>query len=124
MSLLQSIGEIGFGVIFLVGAVFNLFYTLRHGEEFYGSFAENAWFPPSRVAVRRLVIPHSTFFTLILVVLQLVIATLILTRGDFVKTGLIMGGIFSLGAAFVSSKGGAVGNIILSMLLFLLAANH
>ncbi len=42
ISILRNIVEIGFGLLFLVGAIFNVSYTLRHGEEFYGSFATSA----------------------------------------------------------------------------------
>jgi hypothetical protein len=123
-AILQTIGEIGFGLLFLVGAIFNLGYTLRHGEEFYGSFAENAWFPPSSSLIRRLVIPHASIFTTLLIALQIGIAILILSRGDFVKTGLIVGCLFSLVAAFASSIGGAIANLILAALMALLAFGH
>ena len=120
-AFLQTIGEIGFGLLFLVGAMFNLGYTLRHGEEFYGSFAENAWLPPSSFLTRRLVIPRAFLFTALLIALQISIATLILSRGDFVRTGLIVGCLFSLAAALASSKGGAIGNLTLAALMALLA---
>jgi hypothetical protein len=38
----RNIVEIGFGLLYLVGAIFNVLYTLRHGDEFYGSFAEKS----------------------------------------------------------------------------------
>ena len=66
ISILRNIVEIGFGLLFLVGAIFNVSYTLRHGEEFYGSFATSAWFGPSRRLVRSVVIPHARLFTVLL----------------------------------------------------------
>ena len=39
MRIFINIGEIGFGILFLVGAIFNLSYTLRHGKEFYGNLS-------------------------------------------------------------------------------------
>jgi hypothetical protein len=119
--MLRTIGEVGIGLLFLIGAIFNFGYTLRHGEEFYGSFAENAWFPPSTYLVRRLVIPHASLVTALLIVGQITIATLILSRGDFVEIGLLLGCLFSLTAAFVSSIGGAIGNLALAALMALLA---
>jgi hypothetical protein len=120
-AFLQTVGEVGFGLLFLLGAIFNLVYTTRHGEEFYESFAENAWFPPSSFLTRRLVIPRATLFTALLIVLQISAAALILSRGDFVRVGLIVGCLFAFTAAFVSSKGGAIANLTLAALLALLA---
>jgi hypothetical protein len=54
--------EIGFGLLFLVGAIFSLSYILRHGKEFYGSFAASAWFGPSRKLVRNFLIIVSFVF--------------------------------------------------------------
>ena len=123
-EILRTIVEIGLGLFFLVGAIFNIAYTLRHGEEFYGSFAENAWFPLSSILMRRLVIPRATLFTILIVGLQIGVATLILSRGDFVQIGLIVGCLFSLAAAFVSSTGGAIGNLALAVMMALLAFSH
>jgi hypothetical protein len=123
-AFLQTIGEVGFGLLFLVGALFNLSYTLRHGEEFYGSFAENAWLPPSPFLIRRLVIPRATLFTVLLIALQIGVAILILSRGDLVRTGLIVGCLFSLVAVFVSSIGGSIANLALAILMALLALSR
>ena len=117
----RTIGEVGIGLLFLIGAIFNIAYTLRHGEEFYGSFAENAWFPPSKYLMLRLVIPHASLVTALLIIVQISIATLILSRGDFVEIGLILGCLFSLTAVFVSSIGGAIGNVTLAVLMAVLA---
>lgn len=122
--MLWTIGEVGFGLLFLVGAIFNLGYTLRHGEEFYGSFAENAWFPFSAFLIRWLVIPRASLFTILIIACQISVAILILSRGDFVKAGLIVGCLFCLVAAFVSSVGGAIGNLTLAALMALLAFSH
>ena len=45
MNAVHTIAEIGIGLLFGVGAVFNTIYTLRHGDEFYGSFATAACLP-------------------------------------------------------------------------------
>jgi hypothetical protein len=120
-DVLRNIGEIAFGVLFLVGAIFNLAYTLSHGEEFFGSFAANAWLRPSQTLVRRLVIPRAKVFTVLLVALQLSVAVMIFSRGELVTTGLTVGAAFALAAAFVSSPGGAVANLALAAAQALLA---
>lgn len=57
MSAIRTIAEIGIGLLFAVGGIFNTSYTLRHGDESYGSFAMAAWFPGARSLVKRIVIP-------------------------------------------------------------------
>jgi hypothetical protein len=121
ISNLKNIVEIGFGLLFLVGAIFNVSYTLRHGEEFYGSFAASAWFRPSRKLVRSVVIPEAKLFTILLVALQVSIAVTILSRGNLIQYGLIAGAVFSLAAVLVSNVPGALANLALAALQVFLA---
>lgn len=121
VSNLKNIIEIGIGLLFLVGAIFNVSYTLRHGEEFYGSFAASAWFRPSRKLVRSVVIPQAKLFTILLVALQVSIAVTILSRGNFIQYGLIAGAVFSLAAVLVSNVPGAIANLALAALQVFLA---
>lgn len=111
----RTIIEIGFGLLYLVGALFNYLYTLRHGEEFYGSFADNALFGLSGELVRSLVIPHSTLFTGLLIAFQLLVAFSILSRGPLVMPGLIAGAIFSFSVVFVSNLPGAIANLLMAV---------
>lgn len=121
MNTLRIVGEIAFGLLFLVGAIFNLSYTFRHGEEFYGSFADKAWFPLSRTLVRSVVIPRTRFFTVLLIIMQVTVAVLIFSRGNRAEIGLIIGAVFALFAALVSSLGGTIANLALAALQALLA---
>lgn len=124
ISNLKNIVEIGVGLLFLVGAIFNVSYTFRHGEEFYESFAASAWFHPSRKLVRSVIIPQAKLFTILLVALQLSIAVTILSRGNLVQYGLIAGAVFSLAAALVSNVPGAIANLALAALQLFLAFTH
>lgn len=124
MQTLRNVSEIGFGLLFLIGAVFNLSYTLRHGEEFYGSFAENAWFSLSGTLMRAIVIPRARLVTALLILIQVTVAALILSRGTLVRYGLIIGVTFALLAALVSSIGGAIANLVLAAIQALLALAH
>ena len=92
--MLINIVEIGFGLLFLVGAIFSFSYILRHGAEFYGSFAASAWFGPSRKLVRSVVIPRAKLFTVLLIALQASVALMVFSRGSLVKPGLIAGAVF------------------------------
>jgi hypothetical protein len=121
MQTLRNVGEIGLGLSFLIGTIFNLSYTLRHGEEFFESFAANAWFPLSRTLMRAIVIPRARLFTALLIATQVTAAALILSRGTLAGYGLIIGAAFALFAALVSSLGGAIANLLLAATQVLLA---
>lgn len=113
--------EIGFGVLFAIGAVFNATYTLRNGAEFYRSFAEGAWLPPARDLIEKVVIPNATVVTVGLILFEAAAALLILTRGDMVQPALIAGAGFALIAAAASNPAGTIANLFLAALLVTLA---
>jgi hypothetical protein len=120
-AILVNIGEIGFGILFLISAIFNLSYTLRHGKEFYGSFVSNAWFGPYKTLIRIVVIPHATVFTILLAAFLVSLALMILTRGSFVKPALVAGAVFSLAVVPASNLPGAIANLAMATALALLA---
>jgi len=72
--LFRNIIEIGLGLLYLIGAIFNFLYTLHHGDEFYGSFADKAILVPSRQFVRKVVIPRAKLFTGLLIAFQLLVS--------------------------------------------------
>ena len=121
MEIVKTVLEIAFGVLFLIGAIFNTFYTLRHGDVFYGGFADNAMIPIVRKFFRNIVIPHSKFFTIPFIAFELFVAFAILSRGSLVQVGLIAGSAFAFVAVFLSSVGGAIANLIMAIVLLLLA---
>lgn len=121
MDILRNVGEIGFGILLLAGAIFNLAYTLRHSKEFYGSFAANAWFRPYRALIQRMVIPHAMLFTILLIAFQASVGLMLLTRGSLVNPALIAGAVFSLGVIPASNLVGAMANLGLGVALALLA---
>jgi hypothetical protein len=122
MTGLRTFTEIGIGMIYLIGAVFNSVWTLGHTDEFYGGFADGAWLGPARSLIRDLIIPNARVFTMLLIVFQVVIGVLIITRGDLVSPALIAGGSFAVIAALASNPGGTVGNLILAGIQFTLAS--
>jgi hypothetical protein len=120
-NLVRNLVEIGFGVLYLIGAIFNSLYTLRHGDEFYGSFADKAILAPAKYLIQKVVIPQSRLFTILLITFQLIVAFCILSRGPLVKPGLIAGAIFSFGVVFVSNAPGAVASLVMSVVQLYLA---
>lgn len=120
-GLFQNIIEIGFGLLFLIGAIFNVLYTLRHGDEFYGSFADKAMLAPSRQFVRKVVMPHARLFTGLLILFQLLVALSILSRAGLVELGLLTGAIFCFSVVFVSNVSGAMANLLMAVVQLFLA---
>ena len=116
--------EIGIGAVYAVGAVFNTVWTLGHSDEFFGSFADRAWLAFSRRLVQAIVLPRAKVFTYLLIGYLTFASVFILSRGALVVPGLIGGAIFCLGAALVSSPGGAIANTIIGILQLALAAAH
>lgn len=120
-NLLRNMLEVGFGVLYLVGAIFNSLYTLRHGDEFFGSFADKAILAPSRQLVQKVVIPHARVFTVLLIVFQLTVALCILGRGMFAGPGLIAGAVFCFAVVFVSNTAGSIANLVMAIVQMYLA---
>jgi len=119
---LRNILEIGFGVIYMIGAVFNFTYTRNHGVQFYTSFADGTWFPPAAWLIRKAVIPSPGVFTAILVSFQVLVGIALLSQGPFVGLGLLAGVVFCLYAVFVSNVPGALANLAMAVLQFYLAS--
>jgi len=118
---LRSILEIAFGLIFLIGAGFNFAYTMRHGEAFYGSFADRTWFAPSKWFIQRFVIPNPRIFTITLILFQLFVGIALLSQGPYVGLGLLAGTAFCMYAVFVSNVPGAIANLVMALIQFYLA---
>ena len=121
---LRNILEIGFGVLYLIGGAFHILYTLRHGDDFFGSFAKKAWFHPGKWFIIRFVLPNPRPFALTLILFQLLVAVALLSRGPYVGLGLLAGVVFNLYAVFVSDIRGAVLNIGLALVQFYLASGR
>lgn len=120
-ELVRNLLEIGIGILYSIGAVFNLMYTRNHGEEFYGSFAAGALFKPMRSIVSRIVIPNSKTFTLLLAGFQVLVAVSIFTRGSLTVIGLYAGAAFCVIAAAASNLPGAFANLLLAAAQVVLA---
>ena len=120
-DLFRNVIEIGLGFLYLIGAIFNILYTLHHGDEFYGSFADKAILVPSRQFVRKVVIPRAKLFTGLLIAFQLLVAVSVLSRSILVGPGLIAGAVFCYIAALVSNTSGAVANLSMALVQMFLA---
>lgn len=120
-DLFRNILEIGFGLLYLIGAIFNFLYTLRHGDEFYGSFADKAMLAPARQFIQRVVIPQTRLFTGLLIAFELLVALSILSRGGLVELGLFAGAVFCFSVVLVSNVPGAMANLLMAVVQLFLA---
>lgn len=118
---LRAIIEVGIGIVYFIGAMFNFLWTRNHGEEFFGSFAAGAWLKPARAFINRIIIPNSRLFAYLLAAFLLLVSIAILSRGQYVEYGLYAGALFCLGAVVVSNVPGAIANMVLAVIQFLLA---
>ncbi len=121
---LRNILEIGFGIIYMIGAGFNFAYTLKHGEEFYSGFAERTWFSPTKWFIGKFVIPNPRIFTVTLILFQLFVAIALISQGPYVGLGLLAGTAFCMYAVFVSNVPGAIANLVMAVLQFYLASTR
>ena len=103
MSTLKLIMEIGLGTLYAIGAVFNSVYTLGNGTKFYGAFLSGAWNEPARWLLRNVILPNTSAFTVLLILFEITVAMMILSRGDLVRPALLAGTGFCIVAAAVSS---------------------
>jgi ABC-type thiamin/hydroxymethylpyrimidine transport system permease subunit len=117
----RSILEIGFGIIYLLGAGFNFIYTRRHGEKFYTAFANGTWFAPASWFIQNFVIRRPGIFTHTLILFQLFVGIALLSQGQYVGLGLLAGTAFCMYAVFVSNVPGAIANLAMAVLQFYLA---
>ena len=124
MTALRPVAELAIGALYAAGALFGIAYTLSHGDEFYGDFADGAWFPPARWLVREVVAPNATVFTVVLVVFEAAVAVIIFSRSSIVAAGLVAGAGFCIVAALASSLGGTIGNLALAAVQIALAVTR
>ena len=116
--------EIGFGAVYLIGAVFHTLYTYRNGETFFGSFARGTWFSPAKWFIEKFVLPNPKPFAMMLILFQLLVAVALLSQGPYVRLGLLAGTAFCMYAVFVSNLPGAIANLVMAVLQFYLASGR
>ena len=74
------------GVAYLAAAVFNTVYTLPRSDELDG-YAEGAWFGFLADFMRDVFMPNGELFMTLVIVFEVAVAILILSRGRYVDAG-------------------------------------
>jgi len=113
-----NIVRIIFGFVLLAGAAANAYLTLTQ-PEVYVTFADTALIPLYRNLWQTLVVPYLRFWLALVIVLELTLAVLILSKGKWVKVGLVSAIIFFLLLVPFWWEGGAIINIVFALILAL-----
>lgn len=120
----RTIAEIVIGVLYAIGTVHQGLFVLWNSEEFYVAMADQAWLGPAETFIRNVLVPNSVVVTVLVVLLQGVLAVAILSRRSFVAPALIAGGVFSMMGAITGSPAETIGYGALAALHFWLATRH
>jgi hypothetical protein len=118
---LASAVELIIGGLYALGAVLQTAVVLRNPQKFYLDMADRAWFPPSELLIRRVLLPNSALVTVLVILLEAGLAAAILTGGASVSPALVIGGLFSILGGATGSPGETVGYWALAGVHFWLA---
>ncbi|HEU0295311.1 MAG TPA: hypothetical protein VFR47_21400 [Anaerolineales bacterium] len=83
-----NIGRILWGLFFIASSLFNLFITLPN-PDFYRAFADINFFGFYRWLLLNIALPYATVITSLVVIFELTVGMLILTKGIAVRYGLM-----------------------------------
>ncbi|NIA25681.1 MAG: hypothetical protein GWP04_08945 [Gammaproteobacteria bacterium] len=74
------------GVAYLAAAIFNAMYTFSRSHEL-GGYAEGAWFPFLKDFMSDVFMPNGELFMSLVIVFEIAVGLLILSRGTYVDMG-------------------------------------
>ncbi len=114
-----NIVRVIFGLVMVAGAVANTFMTLTQ-PEIYASFADMSLIPLYRNLWYSLVVPYLEFWLALVIVFELTVGILILSKGPAVKVGLVGAILFFLFLVPFWWQGGSLLNIVFAVILALL----
>ncbi|MFX0124637.1 MAG: hypothetical protein ACFFAE_13475 [Candidatus Hodarchaeota archaeon] len=85
-----NISRIGLGIFYLISCIFNLFHTINNTQYLWAVCLENVQFSFYKEFLEQIVIPNEILIILLIVVFELIVGILILSKGIFVKIGLLL----------------------------------
>ena len=92
----MNIARIIFGIIYLLGAAFNIFIVITMGWQAYVVFADDTFFPLYREAWLAVAVPHITLIVVLLIVFEICLVLLFIVNRKYLKIALILGILFCL----------------------------
>jgi hypothetical protein len=90
-----NIGRILWGAFFVGSGVFNAAVTLPN-PGLYRDFADLTFFPFYRSLLLQVALPNATLISALVVVFELAVGVFVLSKGRFVRWGLICSGLWCL----------------------------
>ena len=92
----MNIVRIAFGIIYLLGAGFNIFLIVTEGSQIYIGFADETFFPWYREAWMAVAAPNITLIVVLLIVFEISLGLLFIIKRKFMRIALILGILFCL----------------------------
>lgn len=92
----MNIARIIFGIIYLLGAGFNIFIVATQGWQTYIGFADATFFPWYRKAWMAVAAPNITLIVILLVAFEISLGLLFIIKRKYLKIALLLGTLFCL----------------------------
>jgi len=92
----MNIARIVFGIIYLLGATFNIFIVLTQGWQSYIGFADATFFPWYREVWMSIAAPNITIIVVLLIAFEIGLGLLFILKRQYLKIALILGTLFCL----------------------------
>jgi len=92
----MNVARIIFGIIYLLGAGFNIFLVVTEGWQAYIRFADETFFPWYRDVWMSVAAPNITLIVVLLIAFEISLGLLFIISRKYLKTALILGILFCL----------------------------
>jgi len=92
----MNIARFVFGIIYLLGAGFNIFLVVTEGWQIYIGFADETFFPFYREAWMAVAAPNITLIIGLLIAFEISLCLLFIIKRKYLKLALILGILFCL----------------------------
>ncbi len=92
----MNIARYIFGIIYLLGAGFNIFIVVTEGWQTYIGFADATFFPWYREAWMAIAAPNITLIVILLIAFEISLGMLFIIKRKYLKIALILGIVFCL----------------------------
>jgi hypothetical protein len=119
----RNVARICFGVFFLAMAAYNMFVTLPSAEESFEGFADQSW-PGFDWLVVHLVQPVAVPFVVLLILFEMSVAVLVLSKGRPVRLAQLAALVFLVGLAPFTSWYWLANVPLIAWVLVLLQRDH
>ena len=93
---IMNIARIAFGIIYLLGAGFNIFLVVTEGWQIYIGFADETFFPWYREAWMAIAAPNITLIVILLIAFEISLGLLFIIKRKYMRIALILGILFCL----------------------------